>query len=67
MDMWKVIAVDNFARETVADILISDGLSEREAEDEADRLNVDVTENDLRWHQAVKQSYILSKGMLDFI
>ena len=62
-----MIAVDNFARETVADKLISEGHSEAEAEIEVERLNANVTENDLRWHKAVPASHRLSRGMEDFM
>ena len=35
----QVIAIDNFSRETVSDRVISTGLSEDAAKDEAKRLN----------------------------
>ena len=64
---WKVIAVDNFARETVADVLIEEMITKERAEELVDKLNATVHENSSYWHQVVKQDYILSRGMLDFM
>lgn len=64
---WKVVAVDNFNRETVADCLISDGHTEEEARRIADEMNEGVTDLSPCWHQAKPASYKLWRGMEELV
>jgi hypothetical protein len=62
----KVISVDNYARESIADALVAEGLTKDAATLMADELNVDA-EQFGRWYMAVADDYRLWRGMEDLI
>lgn len=55
----KVIAVDNFGRETIDDKLIADSLTEIEAKDLVESLNRGLPDDYPIWHRAVPDNYEL--------
>lgn len=57
----KVIKVDNFDREFYDDILIQDGLYEREAQALADMLNSKLSQYSEDYYMAVSDDYVLFK------
>lgn len=64
----KVVDVDMFARESVADILIAENLSSQDASAMVGELNRNRTEdNSDRWARVVKDDYRLSRGMEDLV
>lgn len=62
----KVIRVDNFARETVADKLIEEGLDEVRAMALVNKMNAEQRGTDW-WYRAVDDDYRLSRGMEDLV
>jgi hypothetical protein len=62
----KVIATDNYAREHIADRLIVDGLTEREAETYCQWL-LDHRHHDDYWYQVVSDDYALWRGREELI
>lgn len=65
----KIIAADNFARESVADTLLAENVSEHHAKMIADALNEKFCNHDQadRYFKAVADDYKLSRGMEDLI
>lgn len=62
----KVIRVDNYNRESIADSLIEEGLSEDQARAKAAELNDSL--RDHNWfYRAVADDYRLSRGMDDIV
>jgi hypothetical protein len=57
----KVIAVDNFARDTVDDVLIAEGLDQAQARALADERNAGATMYAARYYRAVPDTYVLQK------
>lgn len=66
-ETWKVVAVDNFGRESVADTLVSEGHSEEDARRIADEMNAGATDTSDYWHQARPSSYKLWRGMEELV
>lgn len=62
----KVIGIDNFARESVADILVRDEMNPQAAKALADELNANAR-HPSRWYIAVEDDYRLSRGMEDLV
>lgn len=63
----KVVAVDNYARETVADILVAENLSQEEAEKIKDDYNHKQGAHPAYWAIVFKDDYVLSRGMEDLV
>jgi len=64
----KVIGVDNFGRETVADHLVAEGLSDEEAKRMCDELNTKHGgEGAFIWYRVMPDDYRLWRGMEDLI
>lgn len=64
----KIIAVDNFNRETVADHLVADNIrSEREGKIMLDALRATCDEHGHTWYRLVENDYRLSRGMADIV
>jgi hypothetical protein len=65
---WKIIAVDNFNRETVADYLVADNIFNEEVGKIVERaLQKTVKKNDPRWYKLVPGDHRLSRGMADLV
>lgn len=62
----KVICTDNYARESVADRLVAEGLTEEQAAAKVGDLNV-TNRNSNDWYRAVSDDYRLSRGMEDLV
>lgn len=52
MSRFNVVAVDNYARETVDDVLVCNVASEASAKTIADLINADAGPNPQRWCEA---------------
>lgn len=66
--MAKLILVDNFNRETVADVLIEENLTEEDAETKADVYNSEHRNSNWNWFaKAVSDDYKLWCGMEEFV
>lgn len=66
--MWKIVAVDNFARETVADHLVAEHFrSLEEVERCCAILQSLVLTNDPEWFRVKTQDYVLWRGMAEFV
>jgi hypothetical protein len=71
--MWKIIGTDNLNRESVADILIEDGLkSHAEAKEKCDAMNAEsgIMNGPAvsgTWYTVVAHDYRLSRGMEDLV
>lgn len=66
--MVKVVDVDMFARESVADVLRAENLSDQDAKAMVEELNRDRTEYNSRYRAIVTaDDYRLSRGMEDFV
>jgi len=64
---WKIVAVDNYARESVADILICESFkSKLMAEQVAEFLNSKEDDPTI-WYTVYEQHQRLSRGMEDLI
>jgi hypothetical protein len=63
----KVIGVDNFARESVPDILVQDEMNPEAAASLASRMNEEGGDKANRWYIAVEDNYRLSRGMEDLV
>lgn len=61
--MAKVVLVDNFDRETVADILLKDDITDSEASQLADEYNASHGSNWSYFARAVNDDYRLWRGM----
>lgn len=65
--MAKLILVDNYNRETVADVLIEAGINEAEAEAKADKYNADHSMYCCWFAKAVPDDYRLWKGISELV
>ena len=66
--MAKLILVDNFNRETIADVLIEENLSDKEAAQKADDYNSEHRNRNWDWFaKAVNDDYKLWGGIEEFI
>lgn len=66
--MAKLILVDNFNRETVADVLMEENLTEEDAETKADAYNDEHRNLNWNWFaKAVSDDYKLWRGMEEFV
>ena len=63
----KIIATDSYARESVADILMAENVSERHAKMIEKSLQDTQPMGDDRWFIAVTDDYRLSRGMEDLV
>jgi hypothetical protein len=63
----KIIAVDNFARESVADILIAENVNEYMGKRIVDALNDKQHENSQEWFRLVPDDYVLWRGMEELV
>ena len=66
-DFWKVIGTDNLDRESVADTLLCEKITETQAVSIADVMNAGHGENAYYWYVAVPQDHRLSRGMEDLV
>lgn len=57
--MAKLIAIDNFGRETVSDRLVLSNITMEEAEETAKKFNEASGENAFDYYKAVEDDYIL--------
>lgn len=66
--MAKLILVDNFNREHIADVLVEDNLDEKEANERANKYNDEHRNSNWNWFaKAVSDDYKLWRGMEDLI
>lgn len=66
--MAKLILVDNFNRENIADVLVEDGLDEKEANERANKYNDENRNMNWNWFaKAVSDDYKLWRGMEELI
>lgn len=63
----KIIATDNFDRETVADRLVSSGLDKATGTIMLRGLRASVKSVDPWWYELVEDDHRLSKGMEDLV
>lgn len=63
----RVVATDNFARDSVADILIADNVSKAEGQRIVDEHNVPSQTFDGRWYVLVEDDYKLWRGMEELV
>jgi hypothetical protein len=64
---WRVVAKDNQARESVADKVRIDTLTEAQARDFADRLNKDAGDHAYYWYVAQHRDEKLWRGMEELV
>ena len=66
--MAKLILVDNFNREHIADVLVEDNLDEKDANERADKYNDEHRNMNWNWFaKAVSDDYKLWRGMEELI
>lgn len=64
----KIVAVDNSARESVADRLVAEGIrNEQEGETMLKALQATCSEHGSTWYQLKPDDYRLSRGMEDLV
>ena len=63
----KIIAVDNFDRESVADKLIAENVSEYWGKRIVDALNEKLHEDSLYYFKLVPDDYVLWRGMEELV
>lgn len=64
----KIIKTDNYARETIADFLIADNITNKEyAEMMCNALCEHPKKRDDDWFKVVQDDYNLSRGMEDLV
>lgn len=63
----KVVLVDNFDRESVADLLLAENVSQEEAENIADAYNEKQTDSAPYWAVVKNDDYRLWRGMEDLM
>lgn len=63
----KIIGIDNFGRESVADWLIAENVVETFAEAIADFLNKDASNSSTYWYKAVDDDHKLWRGMEELV
>lgn len=62
-----IICVDNYGRETIADRLVLDNLSEEEAKQMVTSLNNDHGRDDSNFYRMELDDYVLWRGMEELI
>jgi len=62
----KIVIVDNFGRESVADVLVAENVNENYAQKIVDFLNSENGENS-DWFVLKPDDYRLSRGMEDLV
>ena len=66
--MAKLILVDNFNREHIADVLVEDNLDEKEANERANKYNDEHRNMNWNWFaKAVSDDYKLWRGLEEFV
>lgn len=63
----KIVGVDNYGRESVADILVAENVPMHFAKDILEFLNKDVSDNSAVWYRIVKDDYKLWRGMEELV
>ena len=63
----KIIAVDNLARETVADRLVFENIDQKTGEAMVQDANQGATGYTVWWYRLVEDDYRLNKGMEDLV
>jgi hypothetical protein len=63
----KVVGIDSYARDTIADTLVEENLDEQAAITLVERMNSEAGENPSRWYVMVEDDYRLSRGMEDLV
>jgi len=63
----KIICVDNYARETIADSLVCENVNDHYAKLIVDLLCANPKRGDSSWYRAVPDDHRLSQGMEDLI
>ncbi len=63
----KIIAVDNFARETVADRLVAENVSDTEGQIMVRALRATCHGTSSTWYELKDDDFVLSRGMADLI
>jgi hypothetical protein len=63
----KLVLVDNYARETVADVLLREHVPAEDAQELADAYNKEQGPNPYRWCVVKPDDYRLSRGMEDLV
>jgi len=66
----KIVGMDNFARESVADLLVAENISNQSYADVMCKALNDkycIGENSARYYQIMPDDYILSRGMEDLV
>ena len=68
VSMAKLILVDNFNREHIADVLVEDNLDEKDANERADKYNDEHRNMNWNWFaRAVSDDYKLWIGIEEFV
>lgn len=57
--MAKVVGIDNFARETVSDVIVGENLTDEEAGTLVDRLNANSHATTPTWYVVKSDDYVL--------
>ena len=66
--MAKLVLVDNFNREHIADVLVEDNLDEKEANERANKYNDEHRNMDWNWFaRAVNDDYKLWGGIEELV
>ncbi len=63
----KIVKVDNFARESIADKLIAENVNEYWGKVILDNLNLGLTQNDADYFRLVEDDYVLWRGMEELV
>ena len=63
----KIVAVDNFARETKADRLVAENVNETEGNIMLEALRATCTPEGPTWYELKADDYRLSRGMEDLV
>jgi hypothetical protein len=63
----KIVMVDNYNRDSVADVLIAENVNENYAQKIVEFLNEKEGENSTNWFSLKPDDYRLSRGMEDLV
>lgn len=64
---FKIIAVDNYARESVADSLVCENVTETYGNTIVELMNADLSRPDNNWYKLVPMDHKLWRGMEELI
>lgn len=64
---FKVVRVDNYDRETVANVAVAEWLDELDAEIICERLRKDLMRDDAVWYRVYPQEQKLWRGLAELV